>query len=1019
MPPKVVPHLTASHTSKPASAKRGTQEAITAALAGYQTAQATLPHNAATQVNIGNALVVMGKMEEAEAAYRRAIALAPSSVAAMCKLAELLATSERTEEAIASYEVALLLDPCDLSTRNVLGTVLQAAGRFDEAIEAYRGILALDPESAVAHSNIGSALQGQGHIDLAIQEYQRALEISPHFISAHFNLGTSLLLLGKLDESLVYFSNTVKYDPHYYVAHNNLSATLSKLGRTEETVEACRRAIQINPEWNDMHSNLLFALTHSEVANPADIFEEHLGFGRQFETPWLSQWPQHDNERNPERVLRIGFVSADLNNHAMANFITPVLENLIHATSLEIFIYSNNKVDDHITSHLRAVVGRWKQIQALTDDELAQQIVKDGIDILIDLSGHTGYNRLLTFARKPAPLQATWMGYPMTTGMRAIDYFLTDRYYSPAGLLDEQFTEKLLRLPAAAPYVPSPAAPAIEPAPSLEHGYITFGSFNRANKLNRSVIACWSALLRAVPQAKILLAGMPSEQMIDMLRGWFDEEEIAADRLSFHAITNIRDYLALHRHVDVCLDTWPYTGGTTTLNALWMGVPTLTMVGQTLPSRVGATILSHQELDQFIAHDEADFLQKGVSIAADLSALANMRMGMRARISNSAAGQPALIAAGVESALRTMWQRWCAGLPTESFDADPSQSSLAKRAASMKALHAVNVDAALLLAIEHHQAGRLVEAETLYLAIIHSQPRHAIANHNMGLLADQIGYFNKALPYLRAAILTTPDEGQFILSYGQALLHAGQADAAVEVLADAIERNLQTGDTQALLSRAQSAAAGEVLEPTQAEADQIVALYQAGRHAEMENAAHRLVICYPASGFAWGAYGTALQLEGKDAVATLQRAVQLAPDDAQANVNLGNAWQDAGEHASAIACYQRALELDPAFAEACGNMGSAQHAMGSSADAADSFRRAVLIDPAYALAHANLGSVLAQLGELQEATTSYRAALALAPDDVQLQRDLADVLRSLGRDEEAAATDGQAELPTGAEPPKH
>ena len=1012
-------------TQAPAPATQATpskseaDKIISAAIADYRKLQATLPRDAQVHYTIGNALYLSGKTDDAEAAFRHAVALSPSSVTILRKLAELLATLKRNDEAIASYQAALLLDPRDLPTLNGLGTVLQQAGRFDEAIETYRRMLALDRDSAVAHNNIGSALQGQGEIHLAMQEYQRALEIAPHFASAHFNLGTGLLLRGKLDESLVHFSNTIKHDPHFYAAHNNLSATLSKLGWTEEAVEACRQAIRINPEWNDIHSNLLFALTHSAVANPADIFEEHRRFGLQFETPLRSRWPRHDNERDPERVLRIGFVSADLNNHAMANFITPMLENLMYATGLEIFIYSNNMVDDHITSHLRAVIGRWQQVRALTDDELAQQVVKDRIDILIDLSGHTGYNRLLAFARKPAPLQVTWMGYPMTTGMQSMDYFLTDRYYSPPGLLDAQFTEKLLRLPASAPYVPSPAAPAIEPAPSLENGYVTFGSFNRANKVSRSVVALWSTLLRGVPKAKMLLAGMPSEQITDMLRGWFDEEGIAAERLSFHPITNIRDYLVMHRHVDVCLDTSPYTGGTTTLNALWMGVPTLTMVGRTLPSRVGATILGHLELDQFIASDEADFLQKGVNIAADLAALASLRMGMRARLSNSAIGQPILIAAGVENALRTMWQRWCAGLPAESFDADPSQSSLARRAASMKALLAVNVDAAVLLAIEHHQAGRLVEAETLYLAIIHNRPQHAIANHNMGLLAGQIGYFNNALPYLRAAILAAPDEGQFVVSYAQALLHAGQAAAAAEVLADAIERDLHTGDTQALLLRAQSAAAGGVLEPTRAEADHIVELYQAGRHAEMENAAHRLTMCYGASGFAWNALGTALQVQGKDALAVLQRAVQLAPDDAQVHGNLGNAWLDAGEHESAISCYARALELAPAFAEACCNMGSAQHAMGNVAGAAESFHRAARIDPAYALAHANLGNVLAQLGELQEAVASYHAALALVPDDVQLHRDLAHVLRSLDRNEEAEASDRQADLLARAEHATH
>lgn len=1001
MRPKFASSVPPRQRHLPSVSKRQADLAIDAALADYLAVQATLPADAAIHLTIGHALQAMDKLTDAEAAYRHTVKLLPSSLQAWCKLAEVLAKSGRHDEAIASYQAALLLDANNVLTLNELGIALQAVGRLDEAMAAYRQMLSLEPDHAHAHNNIGSVLQAQGQIEQAVQQYQRALEINPHFASAHFNLGTVQLLLERLDDSLIHFSNTIQYDPYFYAAHNNLSATLSKLGRIDEAVAACRHAIGINPAWNEMYSNMLFALTHSASTNPDTLFKEHQRFGEQFEAPLRALWPRHQNQPDPERVLRIGLVSADLNNHAMANFIMPVLENLMHATRLKIFIYCNNKVNDHITAHLRAVVGRWHDVQAFSDDELVQQISTDGIDILIDLSGHTGYNRLLAFARKPAPLQATWMGYPMTTGMQSMDYYLTDRHFSPPGLLDHQFAEKLLMLPACAPYVPSPEAPAISPAPALSGGQITFGSFNRANKISRDVIARWARLLRAVPTANMLVAGMPSEHITDMLRDWFAQEGIASERLSFHAVTDIQNYLAMHRLVDVCVDTWPYTGGTTTLHALWMGVPTLTMVGQTLPSRVGAAILGHLELEQFIAQDEADFLRKGVAIASDLAGLAQLRASMRARLNNSAAGQPALIAAGLENALRTMWQRWCAGLPAAAFEADPAQSSLAQRASSMKALHSVNVDTALVLAIEHHQAGRLIEAETLYLAIIHRQPQHAIANHNMGLLAGQLGFPEKALPYLRAAMLNTPGEAQFILSYAEGLLQSAQTEAAAEVLSSAIERGIDTPHLRAAMRRAQAAPKRVDDCLFEASANQIAELYHAGSYAEMEQAARTLVTQYPASAFAWSTLGTALQLQGKDAVAVLEQVVQLAPEDAQAHGNLGNAWQGAGNHAAAIGCYLRALEIDPCFAEALGNLGSARHAIGDMSGAVTSLREAVRIAPSHALAHANLATILAEMGDLQNATAHYRLALALVPDDAQLHRELGAALQRQGLEAEA------------------
>ncbi len=804
---------------QPAFSKQQTQETITAAVASYRLALNLTPDDAQAYDGLAQSLQSLQQLTEAETAYRRAIELDPSSAPTLCRYGDLLREMKCDDQAIVIYQAALLLAPDNATACNNLGMALQATGKMDEAIAAYQQMLALTPGSALAYNNIGSVQQTQGLIEPAMQNYLRALDIEPRFAPFHFNLGNSLLILERFEEALKSFSNAIEFDPKSHMAHNNLISVLSKLGRIDEEINRCRLALRINPEWETLHSDLLFSLSHSPQVDAAALRAEHQRFAEQFEAPLRANLPQHGNERDPERRLRIGFVSADLYNHAVANFITPVLENLLHAPGLELLAYSNSKHNDQVTEHLRGLVNVWHQVEHLSHEELAQQISDDGIDILIDLSGHTGNNRLLTFARKPAPLQASWIGYPGTTGLQAMDYYLTDRNMAPPGLLDEQFTEKLVFLPASAPFIPSPDAPPVSPAPACEHGYITFGSFNRPAKLSRGVIARWSKLLLAVPNARMVLGGMPSEDIGNKLRDWFNREGIASERLSFYAHTNTSDYLALHRLVDVCLDTFPYTGGTTTLHALWMGVPTLTMMGSNLPGRVGATLLEHVGLDTFIAEDEADFLQKGMLIAKDMAQLATLRTGLRARVKNSAMGQPALIAAGLENALRTMWQRWCAGLAPISFEADPAQSSLSQRATSMKALHEVNLEAALPLAIEHHQAGRFVEAETLYLAIIHRQADHAIANHNMGLLAGQLGFHDDALPYFRTALSAAPHESQFYLSYVNSLLLAGQAEHGLEIIERAIASGLDNAELQAMLQRVHAAiiAAGM---PTQGETQQ-------------------------------------------------------------------------------------------------------------------------------------------------------------------------------------------------------
>jgi protein O-GlcNAc transferase len=432
------------------------------------------------------------------------------------------------------------------------------------------------------------------------------------------------------------------------------------------------KAVALRPDYitaeaGPVHSDLLFILSHSPTLAADALFAEHCRFGALLEDPLRSKWPAHSNLKDPERCLRIGFVSGDLQNHAVATFIEPVLARLSLRPGVELHAYYNNVIEDSYTVRLRGCFKRWHPASALSDEELAKKIQDDRIDILIDLSGHTALNRLRALARKPAPIQVSWIGYPGTTGLRCIDYYFADRHWLPPGQFGRHFTEKLVYLPATAPFQPHASSQAVNALPALATGSLTFGSFNRIAKISAATLRVWSALLRALPDAKMMLAGMPPDGAQGLVER-FAANGIGAERLSFHARRGMEEYLALHHQMDICLDTYPYTGGTTTYHALWMGVPTLTVAGLTPPARQGAAIMGQVGLDGFTAADEADFVEKGIYWAHHLAELAAVRAGLRERCRQSPVLQPDLIVDAFERSLRRMWQRWCESLPPESFE---------------------------------------------------------------------------------------------------------------------------------------------------------------------------------------------------------------------------------------------------------------------------------------------------------------------------------------------------------------
>ena len=639
------------------------------ALARYRDAASLNPRDIDVHFSHGACLQGLGRAEEAVTCYRQALEIDADSVMTLNNLGAALLGLRQLEEAIAHQQHALALCPDSDVAHCNLGACLQALGQYEEAEASYRQALALTPDYLVVHNNLCTTLQHLGRHEEALQVCRRMQELGEDNAPLHFNIANSLQALRQTEAAKGHFRTALEHDPDYAEAHVNLGSLLQLQGQGEQGMRHIRQALQARKgHYALAHSNLLFSLSHSDTADAGTLFAEHCRFGELLDASAGTSLP-FSNTPQPERRLRIGMVSGDFNNHAIASFLAPVLALLARNPNLVLYAYYNKTSEEEHTQILRGYMDHWRNVTNLSDTAMETLIRADAIDILIDLSGHSAANRLPVFARKPAPIQASWMGYPGTTGLRAMDYFLSDNRILPARQFDHLFLEKIVHLPISAPFIPYANAPDIGPLPALANGHVTFGSFNRANKLNRKVIALWSQVLRALPNSVMLLGGLDGDERDDYLRNWFAEEGIDHARLRFHARGSMAEYMQLHQQVDVCLNTFPYTGTTTLCHALWMGVPTLSLSGNTIPTRSAAAYLGHVGLEAFAAHDEPDFVNKGIFLSQNIATLSQLRSTLRERFRLSPVAQPALVTQGFERALRIMWRRWCAELPPIAFDA--------------------------------------------------------------------------------------------------------------------------------------------------------------------------------------------------------------------------------------------------------------------------------------------------------------------------------------------------------------
>lgn len=619
------------------------------------------PDYAEAYNNLGIVQKNQGNFVEAVESYRKALAISPGYHQAYYNLGNAYQELSKLDEAIKQYDNALKLRPRYAEALNNKGYALQKKGSLDAAEDILRQALQVNPNYPEAHNNLGITLCFKKKFIEAESSIQQAIELRPHFPEAYCNLGIVYQNDRKLSAALLALQKSIELNPGYPNAYFCRAVALLENAKVEEARRDFQMALTLNPDFTVAHSNLLFIMNYSPVTTQKEIYEKSLQWDRQY-TKGGNESSQYDNVRTVERRLKIGYVSGDFRDHSVAFFIEPVLR-AHNKKKVEIFCYANVIKRDAVTERLQLLSEHWVDIVGLGSEEIAERIRGDQIDILVDLAGHEARNCLLVFGLKPAPVQVTWLGYPNTTGLKVIDYRLTDAIADPEGHDEPFYSEELFRLPHGfLCYQPDANAPEVVPPPCLENGYITFGSFNNLVKVTPSVVKVWSRILRAVPGSRLLLKArqLGFEETRADYTAMLADEGIDASRLDFFPMTESRnEHLKMYHRVDICLDPFPYNGTTTTCEALWMGVPVVTVTGDRHSGRVGASIMHQAGLDELTAGSTGEYIDVAVRTAEDTESLAAMREIIREELMHSKLLDSTLFTETLEDNYRKMWSTWC------------------------------------------------------------------------------------------------------------------------------------------------------------------------------------------------------------------------------------------------------------------------------------------------------------------------------------------------------------------------
>ncbi|MBF0444917.1 MAG: tetratricopeptide repeat protein [Magnetococcales bacterium] len=652
------------------------------------------PNYAEAYNSLGNVLIELKKLDEAIEYLQKAIEIQPKYAYAHYNFANALFEQGKLDNAISCYQKAIFLKPGFADAHNNLGIVLQEQNKHKKAVSCYQKAIAINPDFADAHSNLGSALREIGQLDAAIISCQKAIAINPGFADAYCNLGNAQLKFGNLNEAVASFEKAIVLKPDLATAYYNLGVVFHKQIKFAKAILCNQKAIAIQPGFANAYCNLGFILTdqsrydeavkfykkamaiepdnasiHSNLILCIDLFSdvtsdlcytERKKWVKQHVEPIQPFTEPFENIPNPTKKLRIGYVGADFLYHSAAHIFGAMLLNY-NANEFEIFCYVGNTEEDKLTAQFKEKATSWQLIAAMDDAALADKIKQDGVDILVDLAGHTKGNRLLTFARKPAPLQVSAWGYPLGTNMTAMDYLFSDPFFIPVSKRGD-FTEKVIDLPCVIHMLADTPFPEVIDPPACDNGYVTFGAFNRLEKYNDGVFTLWAEILQRIPTAKLLFKTVRLDSPTEAARivQIFQNLGITQDRLVMIGKTSREEHLKAHGKIDIMLDPFPHSSGMTSLESVRMGVPVLNCETK-IRGPISSAIMHILGEDEWRCVDEAEYVAKAIKFANDIQYLKTLRYQLQDRFDESVLGNSKLYTQEVETIYRQLWKKWCEG----------------------------------------------------------------------------------------------------------------------------------------------------------------------------------------------------------------------------------------------------------------------------------------------------------------------------------------------------------------------
>ncbi|MGB7566892.1 MAG: tetratricopeptide repeat protein [Chitinivibrionales bacterium] len=625
--------------------------------------------------------------------YEKVCAANPSNVHYHLEYAEILQEKQLFKEALSEYEKVLTIDRENITAYSGAASLCIKTGDLESALKSLEKILSIKPEYPKAHCDIGfiylsrekykeaigcfqeaiklkndyfeaycylgNAQSSLREYNAAIDSYKKALRINPDFFEAYYHLGICLMELNNFDQAIACLKSAVELRPNDPQAIADLSLSKFAIGDLAEAEQGFRSALkQGSQQLARIWSNLLLCINYMPEFSPAQLYSEHKEYGRVFNIGG----PHSDhfsNDRNPDRKIRIGYVSADFCDHAISKFILPLLR-WHNKDRYGNFCYSNGTRFDTMTTRLKNQSDNWRDIHNLSDERAIAMIKEDGIDILVDLSGHTGQNRLSLFARKPAPVQVSYLGYPNTTGLSAIDYYVTDGLVDPPGQ-ELFFTERLVRLGKCfCCYCPDQDSTLVSGLPAKEKGHLTFGSLHTLSRLNDEVIDLWCRVLNAMPGSRMLIARNTLKgSVVERLSARFEKNGVSRQRIDMRNMPPQTGYPAWFHEIDIALDTFPWSGHTTACEALWMGVPVVTLRGDRHAGRMVSSILANSGMEDWITHSREEYCDRAKKAASDIENLVSLRKNLRGRMLESDLCNGKEFAEDLEKTFRSMWKEWC------------------------------------------------------------------------------------------------------------------------------------------------------------------------------------------------------------------------------------------------------------------------------------------------------------------------------------------------------------------------